>query len=102
MPRYGVISPNSGTTALKLWKIACSDEYLRVTIDSIFNPPEWMTAPEFMERQVAVAPLVMEADLLPDGTMLAGSMMRTVKEWFDSPELQSCILRFGVSSVIDV
>jgi len=95
-------SEKDADTWLKLWKIARSDEYLRVMTDSIFNPPEWMTAPEFAERQVAVFPLVLEADLVPDGMLMAGSMMRTAKEWFDSPELQSCILRFAVSSVVDI
>ena len=95
-------SEKDADTWLKLSKIALSDEYLRVMIDSIFNPPEWTMAPEFAERQVAIAPLVIEADLLPDGTLMAASMMHTAKEWFDSPELQSCILRFAVSSVVDI
>ena len=38
----------------------------------------------------------------PDGLILAASALRTAREWFDSPELQSCILRFAVSSVVDI
>ncbi len=95
-------SEKDAETWLKITKIAQSDEYQRVSVDSIFNPPEWMIRPEFAERQIAIAPLVMEADLLPDGMLMASSMMRSTQEWFDSPELQSCILRFGVSSGIDV
>jgi beta-carotene ketolase (CrtO type) len=75
---------------------------MRVVVDSIFQPPEWMTRPEFVERQIAVAPLVMEADLLPDGLLMSASAMRSAQEWFESPELQSCVLRFAVSSVIDI
>jgi len=95
-------SEKDAETWLKIRKIAMSDEYLRVANDAIFNPPEWMMRPEFAERQIAIAPLVMEADLLPDGTLMASSMMHSTQEWFESHELQSCILRFGVSSGMDV
>jgi beta-carotene ketolase (CrtO type) len=95
-------SEKDADTWLKIWKIATSDEYMRVVVDSIFQPPEWMTRPEFVERQVAVAPLVMEADLLPDGLLMSASAMRSAQEWFESQELQSCVLRFAVSSVIDI
>ena len=87
---------------LKLWSVVLSDEYQRVHADSIFNPWEWKVAPEYMERQMAVYPLALEAGFDPDSLILAATPMRAVREWFDSPELQYCILRTQVSFACDV
>ncbi|MDB4433258.1 NAD(P)/FAD-dependent oxidoreductase [bacterium] len=86
----------------KLWRLAESDEYLRVTMDSLFKPPEDAVAPEVGERQLTLFPKLIEAGLTPDSLILKASALRTTREWFESPELQSCILRFAVSSVIDI
>ena len=53
-------------------------------------------------RQAAILPKLMEAQFVPDAVTLKGNGMRVAQEWFESPELQSCILRFAVSSVIDI
>jgi len=45
---------------------------------------------------------MMEAGYIPDGLILTTSSKHVIKEWFESPELQSCILRFAVSSVNDI
>ncbi len=45
---------------------------------------------------------MVEAGFTPDGLALSASTMRVIKEWFESPELQSCILRFAVSGVNDI
>jgi beta-carotene ketolase (CrtO type) len=82
---------------LKLWKVALSDEYLRVNMDMIFNPAEWRLDPKFLERQMAVYPLALEASFDPDAMILASTPIRAVREWFDSEELQYCIARFVVS-----
>jgi beta-carotene ketolase (CrtO type) len=81
----------------KVWKVSLSDEYLRVNIDMIFNPSEWRLAPQFLERQMAVYPLALEAGFDPDAMILASTPIRAVREWFDSEELQYCIARFVVS-----
>ena len=55
---------------LKLWKVQTGDELQRVTMDMLFSPHEWRTAPEYMERQIAVYPLALEAGfevVLPGG-----------------------------------
>ncbi len=87
---------------LKLWKVQLSDELQRVTMDMLFNPHEWRTAPEYMDRQIAVYPLALEAGFDPDSLIMAAAPMRAVREWFDSPELQYCILRFIVSAAHNV
>jgi beta-carotene ketolase (CrtO type) len=87
---------------LKFIKVSQSDELQRVTIDMLFNPHEWRTAPEFMDRQVAVYPLALEAGFDPDSLIMAATPLRAVREWFDCEELQYCILRFIVSAAHNV
>jgi phytoene dehydrogenase-like protein len=89
-------------TWIKMWGLANSDELLRVTIDTLFNPAEERAAPEIAARQAALFPKVVEAGFSPDSLTLKASALRVAQEWFDSPELQSCILRFAVSSVVDI
>jgi phytoene dehydrogenase-like protein len=86
----------------KIWALAQSDELQRVTIDSLFNPAEDTNSPDFGARQAALFPKLIEAGLTPDSLTLKASPLRVAQEWFESPELQSCILRFAVSSVVDV
>ncbi len=87
---------------LKLWKVQTGDELQRVTMDMLFSPHEWRRAPEYTERQMAVYPLALEAGFDPDSLILAATPMRAVREWFDSPEMQYCILRFSVSAAYNV
>ena len=87
---------------LKFCKVSQSDELQRVTMDMLFNPHEWRTAPEYMDRQVAVYPLAVEAGFDPDSLIMAATPLRAVREWFDSEELQYCILRFIVSAAHNV
>jgi len=82
---------------LKLWKVALTDEYLRVNMDMVFNPSEWRLAPQFLERQMAVYPLALEAGFDPDQLVLSATPIRAVREWFDSEEFQYCVARFVVS-----
>jgi phytoene dehydrogenase-like protein len=86
----------------KIWALAQSDELQRVSIDALFNPAEDRDAPDFGARRAALFPKLVEAGLTPDSLTLKASPLRVAQEWFESPELQSCILRFAVSSVIDV
>ncbi len=86
----------------RLWAIAESEEFRRVNMDILFKPAEDRVAPEVMERQVALFPKLVENGLVPDSLTLKASTLRAVQEWFESPELQSCILRFAVSSVVDI
>jgi phytoene dehydrogenase-like protein len=95
-------SKRDSETWLRMWDIATSDEYLRVSIDTLFRPAEERAAPEVAQRQAAVFPKVLEAGFSPDSLTLKASSLRVAREWFESPELQSCILRFAVSSVIDI
>jgi beta-carotene ketolase (CrtO type) len=95
-------SNKDAETWLKFWKLWQSDEFMRVTLDQVLNPPEWQVQPEFVERQMAAVPSIVEAGIIPDSMILAASFMRVVKEYFDSPEVQYCILRFVVSSCANV
>jgi len=58
--------------------------------------------PEVLERQALVFPKLIEADMEPDSLTLTASYYRTAQEWFESPELQSCILRFAVTGAVDI
>jgi phytoene dehydrogenase-like protein len=98
----GRFSKKDSETWLDLTAIANSDEFLRVTMDNLFLPAEERAAPEVSQRQAAVFPKLLEAGLAPDGLMLKASALRVAQEWFESPELQSCILRFAISSVVDI
>jgi len=82
---------------LKLWGLWSDDDYQRVNLEMIFNPAEFKLAPEVLERQVAVYPKLVAAGFDPDSLILAASSAHAVREWFESPELQSCILRAIVS-----
>ena len=85
-----------------LWSVAESDEYLRVLMDALFKPAEDRITGAVMERQGMLLPKLMETGFTPDSLTMKASGMRAAQEWFESPELQSCILRFAVSSAIDV
>jgi beta-carotene ketolase (CrtO type) len=87
---------------LKLWTMVESDEYLRVLVDALYKPAEERTDNAVAERQALMLPQLMESGFMPDTLTMKASGMRAAQEWFESPELQSCILRFAVSSVIDV
>lgn len=87
---------------LKIKELDNSDEFQRLTVDRCFVPSEWLIQPEYMERQVAVYPKLLEADLAPDGMLLQASAYRAALEYFESPELQSCILRWCVSAAVDI
>lgn len=89
-------------TWLRLSALERSEEWQNVQMDTLFNPAEWRLAPQFLERQMAVYPKLVEAGFAPDGLVLVASVLRMCREWYESPELQSCILRFAVSGVTDV
>jgi beta-carotene ketolase (CrtO type) len=83
-----------------------SREYWRAQADMLYNPAEYKIdpaiAPGIATRQIEFFPKMMEAGYIPDGLILTTSSKHVIKEWFESPELQSCILRFAVSSVNDI
>jgi beta-carotene ketolase (CrtO type) len=87
---------------LKLMELERSSEYWRTQVDMMFNPAEFRTEPEILNRQIEVFPKIVEAGFAPDALVLTASSKRMIKEWFESPELQSCILRFAVTSVNDI
>ncbi len=96
-------SEKDAETWRRLWKMEQSDEYQRCMMDMIFTPAEIKAADaSIVERQVDLYPKMIEAGFEMDDLILKASHMRACKEWFDSPELQSCILRFAVSSVVDI
>ena len=87
-------SPRDAENWLKLWKLWQSDEPQRVVLESLFNPPEMRTAPEALERQMAMYPKLVESGFEPDSLILAASYLRCAKDLFESKELQYCIMRF--------
>jgi beta-carotene ketolase (CrtO type) len=95
-------SKKDADTWLRLWKLAETDEYLRVLLDALYKPAEDRLTEQAMERQAMLLPKLMESSFTPDSLTMKASGLRAAQEWFDSPELQSCILRFAVSSVIDI
>jgi beta-carotene ketolase (CrtO type) len=87
---------------LKVSKLEHSIEYQRVQMDALFNPAEFNLAPEVLNRQIEVYPKLLETGFLPDSLLLSTSEMHAVREDWDSPEMQYCLLRFILSSAIDV
>jgi beta-carotene ketolase (CrtO type) len=95
-------SKKDAETWLKWWKLWQCDEFMRVTLDPLLNPPDWQIQPEFLNRQIAVYPKLLEAGINPDSLVLAASPKRVMKEYFESPEVQYCFLRFVVSACTNV
>ncbi|OGO02856.1 MAG: hypothetical protein A2Y91_08345 [Chloroflexi bacterium RBG_13_54_8] len=95
-------SQEDAETWIKLWKIWQSDEMQRVQVDAIFNPAEFRLAPKILERQMAVYMLALQAGFVIDGLVLAASNLRATQEFFDSKELQYCIVRWVLSAAMDV
>ncbi|MFN8626213.1 MAG: NAD(P)/FAD-dependent oxidoreductase [Candidatus Binatia bacterium] len=87
---------------VKLWNIHNSDDYQRMTADMLFKPAEDRMTGEVMERQAMVLPKMMELGWFPDTLTMNASGLRAVRERFESQELQSCILRQAISSVVDI
>ena len=87
---------------LKITDLEHSDEYQKAQMDMLFRPAEMRMEPEVLERQALVFPKLIEADMEPDSLTLTASYYRTAREWFESPELQSCILRFAVTGAVDI
>ncbi len=100
--QIGRFSQKDADKWLKLWEVWQTDEYQRVNIDTLFLPAELRGSPDVMERQMAVYQKVLDAGFVMDSLLLAASPLRVVREWFDSRELQCCILRFIVSGITDV
>jgi len=86
----------------KISALERSDEYQNMQVDMLFNPAENRMTAEVLTRQAMLYPKLMEIGMEPDALILSASAIRASREWFESPELQSCILRFAVSSVIDI
>jgi phytoene dehydrogenase-like protein len=70
-------------------------------IDPLMNPHEWQERPEFVDRQMAVYPLILEAGFDPE-PFLTASPLEAVQMIFESPEMQYNVLRFFPSSVFNV
>ncbi len=87
---------------LKLRELDATEEFQRVTVDNVHLPPELGASPEAFERQMAVYPKLIEAGVAPDGLILQASPLRAAQEFFESQELQSCILRFLLTGSYDV
>jgi len=95
-------SEKDAETWLKLWSVVDSEEAQRAVADMAYNPPELGRAPEVLERQMALFPKLLEAGLAPDSMVMAATQLRTAQEFFESEELQYCILRFIVSTCTNV
>jgi len=87
---------------LRLWKLWQSDAVQKVQIDMMFNPAEFRIMPGVLERQMAVYPELVQAGFEPDSLILAASQLRAARELWESPQLQYCIVRFALTSVMDV
>src|SRR5512137_155648 len=87
---------------LNLAALDRSIEYQRVEVDMIFNPAEFRTDPAILNRQIEVFPKLVEAGFAPDSLVLMTSSKHMIEEWFESPELQSCIMRFAATSLNDI
>jgi beta-carotene ketolase (CrtO type) len=94
-------SEKDADTWLKITKLFNMDEFQRIIMDPLLNPHEWQQRPEFLERQVAVLPYLVEAGLDPEPYMNA-SPLEAVRMLFESPEVQYPVLRFFPSGAYNV
>ena len=94
-------SEKDAETWLKCCKLFDSDECQRVMLDSLMNPHEWQTRPEFLERQMAFYPLLLEAGIDPQ-PYLTVAPLEAVQMLFESPEMQYTALRFIPTSAMNV
>ena len=94
-------SEKDADTWLKIYNIYISDTFQRMLLDQLMSPHEWQARPEFMDRQVAMMPLLEEAGIDPT-PFLINSPLECVKILFESPEMQYNVLRFIPSSVQNV
>jgi beta-carotene ketolase (CrtO type) len=92
-------SQKDAETWLRFWKLWNTDEFQSITLDTLLNPHDWQTQPEFLNRQIAVYPKLLEAGIDPDSMILAASPKRAGQEWFDSQELLYTMMRATVSYV---
>jgi beta-carotene ketolase (CrtO type) len=94
-------SEKDAETWLMCCKLFDSDECQRVMLDTMMNPHEWQTRPEFLERQLAFYPLMLEAGLDPQ-PYLTSSPLESVRMLFESPQMQYTALRFVPSGAMNV
>ncbi len=95
-------SQKDADTWLKIYRIFISDEFQRVLMDGLMSPHEWQqTRPEYMDRQIAMLPLLEKEGIDPTPFMTT-SPLEAIKILFESPEMQYNILRFFPSSVHNV
>jgi len=87
---------------LKLWGLWQDEATQRAQIDSMFNPAEFRLAPEVLERQIAIYGKLVEAGFEPDSLVLTASQLRAAREFWESQEMQYCIVRFALTAVMDV
>lgn len=87
---------------LKLWGLWQLDSVQRVQIDMMFNPVQFRMSPEVLDRQMAVYGDLVQAGFEPDSLILSASQLRAARELWESPELQYCVVRFALTSVMDV
>ena len=100
----GRFSKKDAELWLKLAKVSQTDEYMRMLIDNLFLPIEDRMGDGPMMRQMEFLPRIEEAGVTMDTLTrwMQGNGLDACREWMESPELQSCILRFAISSVIDI
>jgi phytoene dehydrogenase-like protein len=96
-------SEKDADTWRRITELERTDEFMRVQMDAIFNPAEVRASdPGILLRQAEVFAKILETGFNPDSAILKASPYRVIQEWFESPELQSAILRAIVSFSVDV
>jgi phytoene dehydrogenase-like protein len=96
-------SEKDAETWLRMTELEKSDELMRTQMDAIFNPAEIRTTdPGVLRRQAEVYAKILELGFVPDSVILKASAHRVIREWLESPELQSALLRTIVSFSVDV
>jgi beta-carotene ketolase (CrtO type) len=87
---------------LSLWALWRNEAAQRVQIDMLFNPAEFRMTQEILERQMAIYGDLTQAGFEPDSLVLAANQVRAAREFWESPELQYCLVRFALTAVMDV
>lgn len=87
---------------LKLWNLWQKDSVQSVQVDMMFNPAEFRMTAEVLTRQMNIYADLVQAGFEPDSLVLAASQVRAAREFWESPEMQYCLVRFALTAVMDV
>jgi len=75
-------SERDAETWLKIWGIR--DAFDELTVLSTFNPPNFQSSPEMLQRQMAIVPKLQSIGIEPEPITMVFSPIRAAREFWES------------------